>query len=197
MSRHKVRFYFAYNSPYAFLANSRLERALTNVDVEVEYKPVYSPRSPGSPGPDPRKLRYLFEDVGRFAELYGLKLNPGPMADTRKACLGFLYARDCGRGKAYHDAVYRARFLDAARESFVGRTGRDIHAVEDLVQGPEAVLASLPPEPNGFEWTLDPESGRIVSSFYRHRYEGQIHPTDRKRREAWRVAREGQQRANP
>ncbi len=124
MSRHKVRFYFAYNSPYAFLANSRLERALTNVDVEVEYKPVYSPRSPGSPGPDSRKLRYLFEDVGRFAELYGLKLNPGPMADTRKACLGFLYARDCGRGKAYHDAVYRARFLDA----------RDIGSEETLAE---------------------------------------------------------------
>jgi 2-hydroxychromene-2-carboxylate isomerase len=124
MPTGKLRCYFAYNSPYAFLANTRLEMELASLDVEIEYKPIYSPRRPGGPEPDPRKLRYLFEDVGRFAKAYGLDMKPGPIADTRKACLGFLFAQEQGRGKTYHDAVYEARFLQA----------RDIGSEETLAE---------------------------------------------------------------
>jgi len=85
----KVRFYFAYNSPYSFLANSRLEKELAALGAEVEYRPVYSPRTGGGPDFNSPKLKYLFEDVQRFADAYGRALNPGPFADTRKACLGF------------------------------------------------------------------------------------------------------------
>ncbi len=113
MDQRTVRFYFAYNSPYAFLANTRLERELASLGVTVEYRPVYSPRSGGGPDPNSPRIKYIFEDVRRFADLYGLRLNPGPFADTRRACLGFFFARAEGRGKAYHDGVYAARFLDA------------------------------------------------------------------------------------
>jgi len=112
MDTKKVRFYFAYNSPYSFLANSRLERELAPFGAEVEYRPVYSPRTGGGPDLSSPKLKYLFEDVQRFADAYGLSLNPGPFADTRKACLGFFFANERGRGKAYHDGVYGARWLD-------------------------------------------------------------------------------------
>lgn len=113
MPRPHVRFYFAYNSPYAFLANTRVERELAPFGAEIEYKPVYSPRSGGG-GPDPNspRIRYIFEDVRRFAEAYDIAMRPGPFADTRRACLGFLFARDRGRGKIYHDGVYAARFLE-------------------------------------------------------------------------------------
>ncbi len=114
MQKKKVQFYFAYNSPYAFLGNTRIARALAPFDVEVEYKPVYSPRSGGG-GPDPNspRLRYMFEDVRRFADAYGLALNPGPFADSKRACLGFLFAQSKGKGRAYHDALYDARWLEA------------------------------------------------------------------------------------
>jgi len=110
----KIRHYFAYNSPYAFLANTRMDRILGSHDVEIEYKPVYSPRTGDSPSFDSPKLKYLFEDVARFAEEYGIDLKLGPFADTKRACKGFLYAGTKGQGKAYHDRLYAVRFLEEA-----------------------------------------------------------------------------------
>jgi hypothetical protein len=83
-----------------------------------------------------------------------------------------------------------ARFLDRAREAYIQRHGRDIERVEDLLAGPEPVLANLPrahPLIDGFRWQLDEESLEIVSSFYRKRYQLHAHPTDQKRRERWRA----------
>ena len=82
------------------------------MDVEIDYKPVYSPASGGGPDFDSPKLKYIFEDVARFADEYGIALNPGPFADTRLACKGFLFARERGCGKGFHDRVYEARFLE-------------------------------------------------------------------------------------
>ena len=113
MSGSRVKFYFAYNSPYAFLANTRIEGELAPLRTTLDYKPVYSPRAGGG-GPDfssPR-MRYLLEDVGRIAKAYGLELKPGPFADSAKACRGFLFAKAVGAGKAYHDLVYGARWLE-------------------------------------------------------------------------------------
>jgi tetratricopeptide (TPR) repeat protein len=77
------------------------------------------------------------------------------------------------------EAERRARQLDAAREEFVRRHGRDIRRVEELVEGAKPVLRTLPPEPHGWEWTLDPESGQIVSSWVGHRYSVRIDGTNR------------------
>jgi hypothetical protein len=65
----------------------------------------------------------------------------------------------------------RARFLDAARVEYQRRFGHDVSAVDDLARGPQPVLRALPPELHGWEWVLDAESGRIVSSYYGRRYE--------------------------
>lgn len=82
----------------------------------------------------------------------------------------------------------RARVLDRARAAYRRRHGRDIERVGDLVRGPDPVLERLPPEPHGGEWVIDEGSGRIVSSFYGHRYEPQFHPADRARRRAFQRA---------
>jgi 2-hydroxychromene-2-carboxylate isomerase len=121
----KVKFYFAYNSPYAFLANTRIEQELAPLGVSLAYHPVYSPRRGSGPDPNSPKLKYIFADVRRFAEAYGLRLNPGPFADSQKACWGFFFAQENGRRTAYHDGVYRARWLE----------GQDI--------GQEEVLAGI------------------------------------------------------
>ena len=89
----------------------------------------------------------------------------------------------------------RARFLDAAREKYWQRNGRDIERVSDLLEGPDPVLDRLPRAQlhlDGFEWILDPETGQIVSSFYRSRYELHVTATDRARQERWRARREGE-----
>ena len=176
MADKTVAYYFAYNSPYAFLANTRVAKELAAVGGELRYRPVYSPRSGGG-GPDlsSPKMRYLFEDVGRFADAYGLQMKPGPFADTRKACLGFFFAERAGKGPAYHDRVYAARWLE---EKDIGKedvlVGQDVelsHAVggvlggqglggvdpdlggggdelvlDQMVRGQDAELAQLAPE---------------------------------------------------
>ena len=112
MEHRKVRFYFAYNSPYSFLANTRIHSHLAPLGTEVEYRPVYSPRTGGAPDLNSPRFSYIFEDVGRFVEAYELQLRPGPFADTKKACLGFFVADEQGKGRAYHDGVYAARWLE-------------------------------------------------------------------------------------
>ncbi len=127
MAKGTLKFYFAYNSPYSFLGNTRIEKAVKPFDLEIERSPIYSPRGGGGGGPDltAPKFKYLFKDLERFADLYDLKLNPGPFADTGKACRGFFFAREKRCEKAYHDAVYSARWLE----------GKDI--------GDEAVLGDI------------------------------------------------------
>jgi len=90
------------------------------------------------------------------------------------------------------DTERAARFLDAARTRYWGRHGRDIERVEDLLAGPDPVIRALPPAHPQFaaeEWLIDPESARIVSSFYGNRYELHIHPVDRARMDQWRARR--------
>jgi len=82
-----------------------------------------------------------------------------------------------------------ARGLEAARAKYRRRTGHDISAVEDLVHGPERVLAALPPaHPHfpGFAWQLDRDDGAIVSSYYGKRYELHVNPFDRASHERWK-----------
>lgn len=112
MSDDRVTFYFAYNSPYAFLANTRIEAELAPYPVAIAYKPVYRPAGGGGPDFSSPRFRYMREDLARFAAAYGLALDPGPFADTAMACRGFLFADEAGQGKAYHDRVYRARWLE-------------------------------------------------------------------------------------
>jgi len=93
------------------------------------------------------------------------------------------------------DTERMARILDAAREEFWRRTGRDIRSVGELTQGPNRVLAKLPPAHPHFawpEWTLDPESGQIVSSFYDSRYRLHMTKRDLERRDRWRRLRDAQ-----
>ncbi len=60
------------------------------------------------------------------------------MADTRKACLSFFFAREQGRGKLFHDAVYRCRFLeggDIGQEATLAEIGRRVGLDPDDLVG--------------------------------------------------------------
>jgi tetratricopeptide (TPR) repeat protein len=89
---------------------------------------------------------------------------------------------------------YKARFLDRAREAYIALTGHDIEGVEDLVRPPHRMIERLPsPEPDaiprslarGSVWEIDPETGRIQSSYLGSRYEVHYSGVDRRRLEAW------------
>ena len=108
-----VKYYFAYNSPFSFLANMHVAHDLSAYDVELEYKPVYSPRSGGG-GPDLHspKIKYMMEDFQRQLMASGMRAEPGPFANSKKACMGLLFAQEHGKGTTYHNAVFRARWLE-------------------------------------------------------------------------------------
>ncbi|MBW2716749.1 MAG: hypothetical protein JRD03_11760, partial [Deltaproteobacteria bacterium] len=87
----------------------------------------------------------------------------------------------------------RARFLDDAREEYWRRNGRDIERVADLLAGPDPVLQELPRaqlQLDGFKWTLDPKTGKIVSTYYKIRYQLHEVESDRARKQRWREQKE-------
>jgi len=87
-----------------------------------------------------------------------------------------------------------ARFLDGARAEYWRRNGHDIEKVTDLLAGPHPVLQRLPRAQqvlDGFEWILDPQTGEIVSSYYRSRYQLHEDDADRARKQEWRAQRDG------
>ena len=140
-------------------------------------------RMPGAP-------RYLGALVAKMrAGLDGLETSAGFLASLaastadERARVEYLKALD------EIETERRARLLDRAREEYRRRTGRDIERVDDLLEGSEPVLRALPPAHphfDAFRWELDPDSGRIVSSFYEGRYEPRLQRGDRQRRERWR-----------
>ena len=103
------------------------------------------------------------------------------------------------------EVEYRARELDRAREAYRRRNHRDIRSVSDLVHGEGAVMDSLPPaEPSalpaalrrGSQWQIDPETSKVVSTYYGRRYALNMHAVDKQRSEAWRTQREQERRRN-
>jgi 2-hydroxychromene-2-carboxylate isomerase len=122
MAQRTVRFYFAYNSPYAFLANTRLARELAPLGVAIDYK--RSTRRAAGPLPTCRRraCATCSRMSGASPTRTASRSIPVRSPTRGRACLGFLFAREEGRGLAYHDAVYAARFLE----------GRDVGDVETL-----------------------------------------------------------------
>jgi hypothetical protein len=116
-----------------------------------------------------------------------LKAEDGGLAVAEEFLHGLLLEAQSDRERAQYEgalveiATERvARELDAARETYRERNGRDIERVEDLVSGPNPVLAALPPDPSGGHWTLDPYRGTLVSSELRHRYEAKLDETNKR-----------------
>ena len=112
MSSKTVDFYFTYLSPYAFLANSRIKKALEPLDVTLQYQPIAHTGS--SDGPVFSEARYehlVEEDVPRFAKQYGLDFIPQPpLTESYTASIGFLFVEDKGVGEEFNTLVFKSRW---------------------------------------------------------------------------------------
>ena len=114
MNQKTVDYYFAYLSPYAFLANSRIEQALEPTGATLRYYPLAHGGSSERPPINPAKLAYIIDqDIPRYAEKYGLRFTRTPiLTESFSASMGFLYAQEEGVGEEYNDLVFRARWSD-------------------------------------------------------------------------------------
>ena len=132
-----VRFYFSFRSPYAWLAFTRIDRALEGLPVKLERIPVFPPENfENDPAGVPVKLQYIKDDVERIAAAYGLPVRWPESRDTAwiRPHAAFLRAEDTGRGVAFGRALFAARFSE----------GRD--AGDDGVMREAAARAGLEPE---------------------------------------------------
>lgn len=162
----RMRFYLAFNH-YYYLGEEERGAEILSTAIGLEGAPLYLGRLVA-------RLRSGGRDLDVAADFLGTLIesteDPYARAEYEKALDEIETER-------------RARFLDAAREEFRRRRGRDITRVEELLEPPDPVLAELPPEVHGWEWVLDPESGRIVSSWYKGRYELHIHAREQPHRD--------------
>ncbi|WP_445576881.1 2-hydroxychromene-2-carboxylate isomerase [Pseudomonas sp. E141] len=142
-----VEFFFDLGSPTTYLAYTQLPTLCAQTNSQLIYRPmllggVFKATGNASPVTVPAKGPYLFKDLNRFANLYGVdfKLNPHFPINTlllMRAVTG-MQLHHPERFEAFIDCLFRALWVD-------GRNLNDPATVaEVLSQGhfdPDHVLA--------------------------------------------------------
>lgn len=121
-----------YVCPYSRMAESLLARLREEADVDVDYR-AFELRPAPAPlvDADDLELRRVWrETVGPLAETLGIAMRRPPVrARSRKAHEAAAYAREQGRFRAMHEALYHAYFVES----------RDIGRVDVLLDIGESV----------------------------------------------------------
>lgn len=109
----QIDFYFDFLSPYAYLARHRLAELATEHGATIVYKPIDLGRAKlaiGNNGPAnrdlPVKLRYLTQDLKRWAALYGVPFGGIKNHNSERLNIGTFYARTEQEVAAYIKATY-------------------------------------------------------------------------------------------
>ncbi len=114
-----VLYFFAFRSPYAAIADFRVDYLVETAGGTLEPIPLVPP-----PAGDPptglaaqlqeNKIEYMYEDCRRWARSLCIPWNPptrGPV-DSRDAVAGYYYARQHGKERDYRNAVFRSRWCE-------------------------------------------------------------------------------------
>jgi 2-hydroxychromene-2-carboxylate isomerase len=133
----EIRFYFSFRSPYSWLAFLRIEAALAQLPVRLEYIPVFPPSDfANDPAAVPNKLAYIQRDITRIAEAYGFATKSLDKVDTEwiRPHAAYIYAADQGKAQAFGRGVFEARFMrakDVAEEAVLREVARGCGLDED------------------------------------------------------------------
>ena len=138
MSQKQVQYFFAFPSPFAALADARIDDLVRGVGAELVPIPIVPPQQPPPEGLAAQiqefKASYSREDAERWARRLGLPWNAPEQGtvDSTDAVAGWYFAREKGAERAYRNAVFCARWAE----------GRDIGNHEVLADCAER--AGLP-----------------------------------------------------
>jgi len=115
-------FYFDFGSPASWLAHTQIDALCAATGATVNWKPmllggVFVATGNHSPVTIPAKGKYVFKDFARFAQRYGVSLNPNPnfpinTITLMRMAVGLQMSGDA-RFAPYMDVVYRAIWQDA------------------------------------------------------------------------------------
>ena len=138
MASKQVKYYFAFPSPFAALADSRIDDLIAQAGAELVPIPIVPPPTVPPTGIAAQiaeaKLSYLLEDAERWALKLGVPWHAPAQAavDSTDAAAGHYFARDKGKERGYRNAVFHARWGE-------GRNIGDREVLADC-----AVKAGLP-----------------------------------------------------
>ena len=118
MSARRVRYYFAFSSPYAALADTQIDALVEETGAGLAPIPIVAPPADPPQGIAAtileHKRSYAAEDAARWAARLGVPWRPheGPV-DPTDASLGYWFAAGRGVERGYRKAVLRARYGEA------------------------------------------------------------------------------------
>ena len=121
MNSKTVDFYFDFGSPAAYLAYTQLPKLAADTGATVAWKPmllggVFQATGNHSPVTIPAKGKYVFKDFARFAQRYGVPLNPNPhfpinTITLMRAAVG-LQMRNDPRFGEFLQAMFKSIWVD-------------------------------------------------------------------------------------
>jgi 2-hydroxychromene-2-carboxylate isomerase len=114
-----VEFYFDFSSPYSYLAATQLPALAGRHGAKVEYRPfvlaaVFKATSNDMPAKVPAKGQYMFMDLQRWAEFYGVrfKFSSHFPANTIKAMRLVVVAEEQGKAEPVTLGLFRAMWAE-------------------------------------------------------------------------------------
>lgn len=117
-----VDFYYDYGSPTAYLAWTQLARICTERGAQLSYKPfllggVFKATGNQSPVLIPAKAKFMFADLHRWADRWGVPLTVNPhfpfnSMELMRAAVG-LQLRQPERLEDFNRAIYTAMWVEA------------------------------------------------------------------------------------
>jgi len=120
----KIPFYFDYTCPWAYIGNGRVEAYFADLNVHIDYRPVYlkqlkepmvGPAVESRQTYGPRKARYFEYNRDLIAAACGVPFGDPQQrirADTALLLKAALVAREAGCFKTFHPLAFAARWLN-------------------------------------------------------------------------------------
>ncbi len=131
-----VEFFFDFNSPFAYLANTQLPQLAERLGAKVVYRPalitaIFDGSGASTPLSIPAKAKYMNDDLARWASFYRVPFafNPHFPFMTVPLLRGMEAYKDDPRAQAYCDAVFNAIWVE----------GKNFHEKETLMETVAAV----------------------------------------------------------
>lgn len=153
----QVDFYYDFGSPAAYLAWTQLPAICEKHGATLNYEPMllgglFQATGNATPVNVKPKGEWMFVDLKRFADRYGVPFNMNPyfILNTLALMRGAVWAKREGHVEPYNEAMYRAVWVDGRNmedpqeiAAVVTGAGLDAKAMGEAIQQPDIKQALI------------------------------------------------------